>query len=347
MQFYCSPILINYLKDTCKIVRLPASGVVYERTVRKEGSLVRILGKKIIKKKVINNFIKYLFCIEYNLDGTVNYFDISERVPERYQLKLVYFDRRVLSKYEQSQYFIVDSMYLRCNGSMRWQLQIHNNNVEIISVFLSHLKTQLPEREYKHWMAYNLLPSPTDRGLTSGELNTAGYGIPHIPDRSDHRFKWLLEEYWKKWDSQNKKTILKKLNPIDNPYFNTLNLISENSQWHFDVQILGLSKIIIESIDTDELSAKGIVNEGQSKNMLKLYIETKISNSDFDYKNFLDNLYKIRNGTAHRRSLNHKKDYYKGMKYFKEKYGENLVCILNGIFIECVLFLEILNNIED
>lgn len=348
VRFYCETSLINQLNDTCKIVRLPASGILYERTIRKEESLVRIIGKRIIKKKFINNFIKNLFSIGYNLDGTVKYFDISKRLPLEYQIQLVYFDRRVLSKYEQSQYFIVDSMMLHCKGTNGWQLQIHNNNVEIISVFLVHIKTQLPKGEYKHWMAYNLLPSPTDRGLTQGELNTSGYGIPHIPDRSDHRFKWQLEEYWKQCDSQNKKAILKKLNQIDNPYFNTLNLISENSQWHFDLQILCLSKIIIESVDVDELSVKGIENNGQSKNMLKLYIEKKTNTSDyFDYKNFLDNLYNIRIGAAHRRGLDLKKDYYKGMKYFKEKYGENLVSILNGIFIECGLLLETLANIEN
>lgn len=343
MIFNCDmKVLENINDDVMKIVRFPKQNLVYERTIRKSESLVRIIGKKVFKKQFYENS-NLNFKIGYHSDGIINYFQITKdmEILPRYYLIYVYFDRRVLIKYEQNQYFNVDAMQLKCRD---WSLQIFNNKINIVSVLLAHLIRDLPEEEYQHWMAYNILPAPVDFGITLGESDTSTKGIPHLPERNDHRFKWFLMHYYNSCKKINLNPILKKLNPIDQPYFNTLNLISENSQWHFDIQILNLSKLIIESVDLNELSKRGVDNNGKSKNMLKNYLTKGTAKNEFDYEKFLDNLYKLRHGATHRRSSKGKSDYFDGLNYFKKKYGDELINILDGIFNEASQLINLITK---
>jgi len=242
-------------------------------------------------------------------------------------------------------------MKLKCN---RWCLQIFNNKPKIISVYFAHIIEQMPEGEYQHWMAYNICPSPVDKGITQKEFYTSGCGMPHFPERNDHKFKSSLKHYYRQCINKNKTPILKELNWVDQPYFNTLNLISEDSQWHFDLQILCLAKILIESINIDELENRGIKkqdhegNKIKSKNMLKEYLNqcTKQNNS-FDYQKFLDNLYKIRLGSAHRRPNKClQSDYWKGLSYFNKKSTTSLENTLDDIFTGAYQLINLITTAE-
>lgn len=336
-EFKCSSALLLNIKKDFKTVRLRSRNLILERFANEGGSFIRISGKKLLKKIHTIKSQAY-FKVGYKDNGDIAYSHIHKHmnIPDSYQIKQIFFDRQVLTKYEQSQYFVVGAMALECET---WHLQIFNNQNQIVSVLFPHIVEQLPEEEYLHWIAYNILPSPDDLLMTEGEYDTAAMGLPHIPDRNDHIFKNLITDYYQGCDRKKINPILKRLNAIDAPYFNTLNLISENSQWHFDLQILSLSKILIESIDTKELSINRKIENKPPKNMLKEYLGTQQQ----ELCNFLDNLYLIRLGAAHRRANMSNRDYYAGLEYFRKKYGQDLVKILNGIFKEaCILVRKIM-----
>jgi len=55
VEFKCEKNIFNALKNSVKTKKFHKNSIIYERTVCKDRTLVRILGKKIIKKSVLKN----------------------------------------------------------------------------------------------------------------------------------------------------------------------------------------------------------------------------------------------------------------------------------------------------
>lgn len=242
----------------------------------------------------------------------------------------------------------------------KWSLQIFNNQTNIISVYLVHIIKLLPKDEYNHWIAYNILINPLHCLITPNELDTTSTSRPHSPERDDHIFKNKLVEYYGM--SQKGTLILKTLSKTDKPYWNLLSVITEDSPWHFDVQILCISRLLIESINTDVLKERGIKDERleddckqcQSKklvkirtiNMLKEYLTKYLGNNQQieESIDFLKKIYSLRILAAHKRSST-KID--KDQKALENKYGKKFPDILNGIFIEINKLISLILQAEN
>lgn len=353
--FKCSSELIEEMNKNggYKLYKSTRKNLLYQREVIEYNGTIRISGRKIFKKKLYRRNRKYYFSIGYHKDGSIKYHVVNKDTL-RNQLQCVFFDRRVLAKYEQNQYFLVEPMQISC---CKWNLQICNEQKNIISVLLVHLESLLPDSEYTHWMSYNILLAPYQKSITPGELSTIASGIPHEPERVDHIFKEKLNSLHQ--TEVNDLSVLKKLNNLDVPYFNTLCLISEESQWHFDVQILNLSKVLNESIDREILKKHGIadfytkncktcneiINISRSnEDMLKDYLLAYGANETevIDCITSLSDIKKFRNAVAHRRKT---KSYYNELKW-RKKYGESLSEVLEGLFKHANKLIELILSVQ-
>ncbi len=241
-----------------------------------------------------------------NPGGLANFFGANPEAPN--YLTPVYFNKKVLDRYysQPSKYSVEDS-YIRC-GEL-WGMQIDNHHEEKICVWLGDLGRDLPYRDQLHWRAHNILPE--------GKISETYYkrqlmAQPSDSTRPEHNFKTRYNSLAQACSEHLTWQILLPLDPNDSHHFDCLRVPATNEQKDFDDLILGLTKILIDSLNEKELN-KFIPSDmlpeiKGSISRLAYIIDNLQLPTPFCHIDFLKKLQALRSSSsAHRKGSTYKK----------------------------------------
>jgi hypothetical protein len=218
----------------------------------------------------------------------------------------VFFKKDVLVKYfAQPAKYSVEDGYLRCAGL--WGLRMDNHGDDYVVVFLGDLGADLPDKEQLYWKAFNVAPVGH---MSEVSLRRNFLGEFTDPTRPDLRFKSAYEELCRKWPDKFGWSIFLPLSPEDKHYLQTLRIPLNDDQSEFDNQILGLCKLLVDSLNESELEKRSTTASPEAKGITKLDAFLRSSQfpaSETDIK-FLRDLQDLRSqGVAHRKGKGYEK----------------------------------------
>jgi len=194
----------------------------------------------------------------------------------------VWFKRDVLVKYyNDPNKFSVEDGYLRC-GSL-WGLRMDNNPADHVVVYLGDLGRDLDYEEQIYWKLFNLTSGgrqPSDTNFQRAFL--AQFADPSAPDLLFKQDYTRLNETWTKkfgWP------IFRPLHEADTHILRQLHVPITESLSEFEVQVLFLVKLLIDSLNEGELTraCAGAQPEERGISKFKRYLEDKkYPNTDRD-----------------------------------------------------------------
>lgn len=258
---------------------------VDECDFRKDFStLSRLLGKVIIAPPPIEECGKWpfeetkneqyvSFIIGTNPDGSVkeftsnpealsNYFGANPGSP--HYLTSVFFRREVLQKYyaEPERYSVEDG-YLRCLSL--WGIQIDNSHPTHVVAFLGDLGRDLPYREQLHWKQFNVQPPPPpDPGISETCFRRAFLAQFAEPESVDLIFRQEYHRLSNAWREKFGWPLFLDPKPGDEHVLQAIHIPVTNSQSELDEQILRLAKLLVDSLNEEEL-AKAVLERGDDE----------------------------------------------------------------------------------
>lgn len=287
-------------------------------------TLSRLLGKKLIPpfSKEKSGFWPYEeksekfeeFIIDVNAegdpvtyssdpDGLANYFGANPHAP--HYLTPVFFRREVLAKYyaNPEKYSISDGQ-LYCAGL--WGLRLDNNHPKYVIAFLGDLG-RLHHEEQKYWRSFNVVP---EGGVSRVNFQRSFLGEFADPEKVDLLFKYIFEQFQEGWAEEKGWPLFKPLAEGDKHLYTALHVPLTNDQAEFDGQVLSLTKIIIDSLNEEQLAAAVGGADPESKGISKLekFLVQAAVPSYQDHVKFLRNLQSLRSaGVGHRKGRNYEK----------------------------------------
>jgi hypothetical protein len=256
----------------------------------------------------------------------------------------VFFKREVLHKYyEKPDIYSVEAGILCC-GTV-WSLQIDNENSDYISAYLGDLGRDLPpQKEQQHWKIHNIA---IDGRLSDAKFKQDFLALWSNSENPVFRFQTSYWQLNKDFEECHGWRFFLNLNAGDAYNLTGLRVPINNSQSEFDMQILCLVKVIIDSMNEKKLNAVLSEHEqsGNDSGISKLEHVFEILNIQGGDRHirFLRNLQGLRStGTGHR----------KGGKYetTSKKFGlpeKNFKDVFSDIITKSVEFIEFIgSNIE-
>lgn len=161
----------------------------------------------------------------------------------------VHFRSEVLEKYYQqpAKYTVEDSL-LRCG--YLWHLYIDNHHDNQVVVWLGDLGESLPYEEMLHWKAHNILPHGS-----ASETYIRRQILSQFTDSSqlEHVFGYRYDRLQQTCSRQLGWQLLLPLAREDVQYLQSARIPATNEQRLFDELVLGLTKVLIESLNEKEL----------------------------------------------------------------------------------------------
>lgn len=270
-----------------------------------------------------------------------NYFGKNPGAPQF--LTPVHFEKQVLDKYfHQPQKYNVKPGLLRC-GSL-WSLQMDNNHTDKVCVWLGDLG-RIPYEEQLHWKSCNIPPTG---GMSQSYMDQQLHVKFSGSTQPEHKLQSAYSQLIANCDEYLKWQILIPLAEGDKYHLGTIRIPSTEEQSAFDTQILSLSKVLIDSINSSELAKilnkHGISNLDKSLAQLEKVLELWKLADYSTHIHFLRDLQSLRScGTAHRKGSNYKKI---TLKFEMDK--KPLTQILESIIKQAHDFLAFLNrNLEN
>ncbi len=217
----------------------------------------------------------------------------------------VYFSRDVLKKYyDKPVRYTVEDGILRCGT--KWALYIDNQHDDYVSAYLGDLGRNLPDyQEQQYWRRYNIV---VDGSLSNAKWKRDFESQFAAPDSPIFLFQ---NEYRAVNDDFKKELGWPLFLPFhgDDEYnFTGLRLPLSNEQPEFDSLVLGLVKVLIDSINEEQIKIK--IPEGITGSISRLEKWLELS-SVVDYQGqlkFLRNLQKLRScSVGHRKGSGYEK----------------------------------------
>lgn len=268
-----------------------------------------------------------------------------ENPKEDLYTKPIFFKKEVLRKYIENpeKYFIKDGYMGR--NDMHWVIEIDNSTDDYIATPLSRL-SDLPYDEQLYWKSFNI--NRENRKISVTAFIRWYAGEYSEPIGRDLKFKRIFELFNNNWNKKFGWYLFKLLNENDQHNFDSIFLL-ENTIKQFDSCILSLTKILVDSINEEEIekeiknSNRTIEKDTKGIGKLKLFLEIKNTS---DYKNIIEvfrNLQTIRSTSIAHRKSNDNKAYEKALNYFNID-ENNLNNGLKNIFSE---FIEIFKKLEE
>jgi hypothetical protein len=255
----------------------------------------------------------------------------------------VHFRKQVLDKYyQQSCKYSVEDGYLRCGGL--WGMQMDNHHKDKVIAWLGDLGRDLPYKEQLHWKSYNIPPAGRCSQTFFKRQILAEFADS---DNPEHIFKSHYAELSNICKANLGWPLLLPLVKGDAHYLRSVRIPSSNEQKDFDDLVLALSKILIDSLNENEIlklipASEHSETTGSIRRLEKMLVVRKINNYE-DHIEFLRNLQSLRSsGTAHR----------KGWEYEKLSNemglgGDTLQRDFETILIKSIRFLEYLISIVE
>lgn len=237
-------------------------------------------------------------------DKLANYFGANPDAPNH--LTPVFFQREVLAKYyTHPEKYNVQDGFIRCGGL--WLLRIDNNIEGYVSAFLGDLGRDLSHNEQLYWRNFNVAP---EGSISRVNYRRSFLGEPAEPERADLLFKYHLELLQDSWHRKYGWLLFLPLTKEDRHYLDALRIPLNDSQAEFDSQILGLTKVLVDSLNETQITQKLIGLEPNTKGISKFkkFLEDK----GFPYTEkaiaFFRGLQSLRStGVAHRKGSNYER----------------------------------------
>ena len=231
-----------------------------------------------------------------------------------YGLIPVHFRKQVLDKYynEPSKYSVEDSV-LYCPW---WLMHIDNHHNDKVVVWLCDLFA-LPYREQEYWRLHNMSP---EGGVSETSFRRDILAEFTESDQPEHIFKHRYHELQKVSGKYLGWQILLPLNQGDTHHLKSLRIPSTGEQRSFDELILSLVKILIDSLNKEQL--KKLVSAKQEEHLtpgekerfkqgigcLEIALNACGVEDAENHISFLRKLQNLRSsGSAHRKGRNYKK----------------------------------------
>ncbi|MDD4082944.1 MAG: hypothetical protein PHD05_06175 [Sphaerochaetaceae bacterium] len=334
----------------------------------KRKTISRLLGKSIIvapkdfKSNLFNKTETYEeFDIGVDKDGNKKSFTCNEQFLSNYfganegnphYLTPVFFRKNVLDKYySDTKKYLVRDGYLSCQHL--WGLRMDNSHQDYVAVFLGDLG-HLTNKEQKYWKNFNII---TDEKISSTCFKRSFMAEFCDPDSADLFFKQKFSEFQTKWHKKYGWHLFLPLNSEDQHHLAALRLLTKNTQEEFDLMVLSLTKILIDSINIKEIKSE-LIGEDADENYKKIissdliikkedksieifrkYLAQKHKLQFPEMIQFLRDLQNLRStGAAHR----------KGAQYelIKKRFGlnENFKEVFENILINSIKILNTLSS---
>ena len=282
---------------------------------------IRILkGKRLIKplpksKSGSWEFVEERKYVEFIIDVNENGEEITHTSDAPHSMAPVHFRKQVLDKYHDK-----PSIYLMGDTGVDcpwWSMRIDNNHDDKVIVLLRDLSS-LPYTEQQHWRIYNI-PPEGDLSETYFKRYFEG-SFTVISDRPEHRFKYRYADLQKESKKHLKWQLLKPLPSGDEYHLNALRIPATDEQRDFDELVLNLTKILIDSLNQEEL--KKLISLEQEQNLtpnqqeslkksigcLEIALSSCGVEDAADHITFLRKLQNLRStGSAHRKGRNYQK----------------------------------------
>ena len=239
-------------------------------------------------------------------DKLANFFGANPDSP--HYLTPVYFSKEVLDKYYQKPgKYSVEPSILRC-GAL-WALVMDNNHEDKVCAWLGDLGRGLPYEEQLHWRSYNMQP----RGELSNKfIKNQLLNQPANPDRPEFLFRKSYDKLRADSERLLGWPILLPLGLEDSHHLRTLRVPASSERREFDELILSMTKILVDSINKNELM-KLIPGENRDRGngsirILEMFCEN-LGIKEFDHHIlYLRKLQDLRSsGSAHRKGKNYAK----------------------------------------
>lgn len=321
--------------------------------------LSRLCGKKLISpldkdkisthsyndNKTYENFIidvdknadDVIFCC--NSDKLANNFGANPNAP--HYLKPVFFKREVLNRYYSSpEKFSVEDGIIQC-GCL-WSLYIDNNHEKYITVFLGDLG-KLSHNEQLHWKPFNIQPD--------GKISSVTYKRSFLAEftnseKADLAFKSCFSSFQDEWYKKFGWHLFKPLAKDDQHYYTSLRIPLTNEQAEFDSQVLALTKLIIDSLNEEEIEKQIIAEianldkKPQGITKLEYFLKKENVSEYYAVIEFFRNIQNLRSsGVGHRKG----KNYTKISKVF-EINVRNLMDVFEDILKESKTSIDLLGT---
>lgn len=345
------PVRLNY-KDDLMYYAFFAEAQCFYGKEKHHQSFSRLLGKKLIPPLPLNScgifpfeengtedYTDFIIGVDGNgssvkyscdPDKLANQFGANPDAPD--YLTPVFFRRDVLTKYfAHTERYSIEDGSLSCQGL--WSVQIDNNHNDYITVFLGDLGS-LSSEEQLYWRSYNIIP---DGKISRTNFERSFLGKFTEPEQSDLVFKSCFRQFAKKWKIFMGWSLFLPLAESDSHLFEALHIPLTNSQAEFDSQILAVTKIIIDSLNEQEIvkATSGGNSETKGINKFEKFLKNHQYPSCQENIQFLRNLQDLRSsGVAHRKGETYKKNIKKiGLT---ERNRED---VLKNILVEATGFL--------
>lgn len=328
------------------------------RGIGEHRAFSRLLGKRLVEplpksksgffgfaEEEEKKYVDFIINVDENGDeetntsnpgALANYFGANPGAPN--YLTPVHFRKHVLDKYYQqpSKYSVEDSI-LWC-GTL-WSLQIDNHHHDKVCAWLGDLGRDLPYQEQLHWRAYNIPP----QGCVS-ETYYKRQILAQFTDsvRPEHLFATHYRRLQEECENYLGWHLLLPLEAGDEYYIKGMRIPATDEQRDFDELVLGLTKLLIDSLNEKELNK--LIPEDERPNIKGSIsrLEAALKANDVERAApqiaFLRQLQKLRSSSsAHRKGSNYRKiatDF--GVD------GQSLRTVFTGIMEQAVGFLDFL-----
>jgi hypothetical protein len=244
--------------------------------------------------------------IEYtsNPDKLGDYFGKNPDAPN--YVTPVYFRKEVLAKYytESNRYKVSDG-FISCLNL--WTCRIDNDNPSHIVVFLGDLGRDLPYNEQLHWKQYNVLP---DGELSQTSIRRNFVAEFTDPISVDLVFRNEYTRFINDWKTKHGWSFYLPLHENDQYILDILRIPVTHSPEELDTQVLYLTKLLVDSLNEENITAKlnNISPDSKGITKLDLFLTQHSFGDKKDVIQFLRNLNELRStGSAHRKGSKYQK----------------------------------------
>jgi len=220
----------------------------------------------------------------------------------------VHFKKEVLNKYyQQPNKYSVEDGYLRC-GAL-WGMTMDNHHADRVVAWLGDLGRDLPYEEQLHWRSFNIPPSGGVSKVFYKRQILAEFADS---DQPEHVFKYRYRDLSETCREALGWPLLLPLAKEDAHFLDVVRVPATDEQKDFDELILGLTKILVDSLNEKELNHLIPLTEAEqtkgSISRLEKVLSLKGVAGFEKHIKFLRELQNLRSSsTAHRKGANYRK----------------------------------------
>lgn len=186
------------------------------------------------------------FIIDEDADGTPIKCTCNPNELDRsLHLIPVFFKKDVLQRYyDDSDLYSVSSSLLQC--AQKWGVEIDNNNVSFVSVFLGDIGRYIPSSHRQHWLSHNI---PPIYSMSRPNMLRAFCNIPVEDDGIECLFKHKYSELQEEWEQAWGWRLHREPAEQDAGALKRLRVPLNETEAEFKQQLLNLALVLVEFLN--------------------------------------------------------------------------------------------------